>query len=63
MYQTKKSHHYYFRMKAHIGVDDDPEDGAPRRIHGSQRRRYHAAHKLLHGREETLCGNSGYNGL
>lgn len=63
MHQTKKGNQYYFGMKAHIGVDDesglvhDVECTAANVADITQ------AHKLLHGKEDTVCGDSGYTGL
>lgn len=60
MHQTRKGNQWFFGMKAHIGVDD--ESGLVHHVE------YTAAnvadvsqtHKLLHGREDTVCGDSGY---
>ncbi|RBH44027.1 IS5 family transposase, partial [Xanthomonas oryzae pv. oryzae] len=63
MHQTKKGNQYDFGMKAHIGVDDDSglvhhvECAAANVADITQ------AHKLLHGKEDTVCGDSGYTGL
>jgi len=63
MHQTKKGNQYYFGMKAHIGVDD-----ASGLVHHVECTAANAAditqvHKLLHGKEDTVCGDSGYTGL
>lgn len=63
MHQTKKGNQWHFGMKAHIGVDD--ESGL---VHHVECTAANAAdvtqvHKLLHGREDTVCGDSGYTGL
>jgi IS5 family transposase len=62
MHQTKKGNQWYFGMKAHIGVDDD--SGL---VHHVECTAANAAdvtqvHKLLHGKEDTICGDSGYTG-
>lgn len=63
MHQTKKGNQYYFGMKAHIGVDD-----ASGLVHHVECTAANVAdisqvHKLLHGKEDTVCGDSGYTGL
>ncbi len=62
MHQTKKGNQWHFGMKAHIGVDD--ESGL---VHHVECTAANVAdvtqvHKLLHGREGTICGDSGYTG-
>jgi len=62
MHQTKKGNQWYFGMKAHIGVDD--ESGL---VHHVECTAANVAdvtqvHKLLHGKEDTICGDSGYTG-
>jgi IS5 family transposase len=62
MHQTKKGNQWHFGMKAHIGVDD--ESGL---VHHVECTAANVAdvtqvHKLLHGKEETVCGDSGYTG-
>jgi transposase, IS5 family len=62
MQQTKKGNQWYFGMKAHIGVDD--ESGL---VHSVECTAANAAdiaqvHKLLHGKEDTVCGDSGHTG-
>jgi len=63
MCQTKKGNQWHFGMKAHIGVDD--ESGL---VHSVACTAANAAdvtqvHRLLHGREVTVCGDSGYTGV
>ncbi|KAF1690201.1 IS5 family transposase, partial [Pseudoxanthomonas taiwanensis] len=53
---------WFFGMKAHIGVDD-----ASGLVHHVECTAANVAdvtqvHKLLHGREDTVCGDSGYTG-
>ena len=62
MHQTKKGNQWHFGMKAHIGVDD--ESGL---VHHVECTAANVAdvtqvHKLLHGQEDTICGDSGYTG-
>jgi IS5 family transposase len=63
MHQTKKGNQYYFGMKAHIGVDD--ESGLVHHVEctAANISDITQAHKLLHGKEDTVCGDSGYTGL
>ena len=58
MCQTKKGNQWHFGMKAHIGVDD--ESGL---VHHVECTAANVAdvtrvHWLLHGREDTICGDS-----
>ncbi|OOW81516.1 transposase [Xanthomonas campestris pv. vitiswoodrowii] len=60
MHQAKKGNQWYFGMKAHIGVDDG--SGL---VHHVECTAANVAdvpqvHKLLHGKEDTICGDSGY---
>ncbi len=50
-------------MKAHIGVDDD--SGLVHHVEctAANVADITQAHKLLHGKEDTVCGDSGYTGL
>ena len=62
MHQTKKGNQWHFGMKAHIGVDD-----ASGLVHHVTCTAANAAdvtqvHTLLHGKEDTICGDSGYTG-
>ncbi|AKU51435.1 IS5 family transposase [Xanthomonas arboricola] len=63
MHQTKKGNQYYFGMKAHIGVDD--VSGLVHHVEctAANVADITQAHKLLHGKEDTLSGDSGYTGL
>ena len=63
MHQTKKGNQWYFGMKAHIGVDD--ESGLVHHVEctAANASDVTVAHRLLHGQEETVCGDSGYTGL
>lgn len=62
MHQTRKGNQWYFGMKAHIGVDE--KSGL---VHHVECTSANAAdvtqvHRLLHGKEDTVCGDSGYTG-
>jgi len=62
MHQTRKGNQWHFGMKAHIGVDD-----ASGLVHHVECTAANVAdvtqvHKLLHGQEDTVCGDSGYTG-
>lgn len=62
MHQTKKGNQWHFGMKAHIGVDE--ESGL---VHHVECTAANVAdvtqvHKLLHGQEDVVCGDSGYTG-
>ena len=63
MHQTKKGNQWHFGMKAHIGVDD-----VSGLVHHVECTAANVAdvtqvHKLLHGSEHTVCGDSGYTGV
>lgn len=63
MHQTKKGNQWHFGMKAHIGVDE--RSGL---VHHVECTAANVAdvtqvHKLLHGREDTISGDSGYLGV
>lgn len=62
MHQTKKGNQWHFGMKAHIGVDD--ESGLVHSVECTAANASDVAqmHKLLHGKEDTVCGDSGYTG-
>lgn len=62
MHQAKKGNQWHFGMKAHIGVDEF--SGL---VHHVECTAANVAdvtqvHKLLHGKEDTICGDSGYTG-
>ena len=63
MRQTKKGNEWYFGMKVHIGAD--AETGivhgvatTPAKVHDVTE-----AHRLLHGGETRVWGDSGYRGV
>ena len=62
MHQTKKGNQWHFGMKAHIGVDE-----ASGLVHhvactAANEADVTQVHKLLHGKEDTIYGDSGYTG-
>jgi IS5 family transposase len=62
MHQTKKGNQWHFGMKAHIGVDE-----ASGLVHhvactAANEADVTCVHKLLHGEEDTIYGDSGYTG-
>lgn len=63
MHQTKKGSQYYFGMKAHIGGDDD--SGLVHHVEctAANVADITQAHKLLHGKEDTVCGAAATPGL
>lgn len=62
MHQTKKGNQWHFGMKAHIGVDE--ESGLVHHVEctAANEADVTQVHKLLHGKEDTICGDSGYTG-
>ena len=60
MHQTKKGNQWHFGMKAHIGVDE--ESGLVHHVEctAANVNDVTQVHKLLHGKEDTVCGDSGY---
>ena len=62
MHQTKKGNQWHFGMKAHIGVDED--SGLVHHVECTAANvgDVTQVHKLVHGKEETICGDSGYTG-
>ena len=63
MRQTKKGNQWYFGMKVHMGVD--AQSGL---VHSVQTTPAHlsdvaTAHALLHGGEERVWGDAGYQGV
>lgn len=62
MRQTKKGNNYFFGMKAHIGVDVD--SGLTHTVVTTPANESDVAQvsELLHGKETTVHGDSGYTG-
>ncbi|WP_407460270.1 IS5 family transposase [Xanthomonas campestris pv. raphani] len=62
MRQTKKGNQWYFGMKAHIGVDEF--SGLVHHVHCTAANVADVVvmHTLLHGKEDSVFGDSGYTG-
>ncbi|MFC3565719.1 IS5 family transposase [Xanthomonas dyei] len=62
MHQTKKGNQWYFGMKAHIGVDEF--SGLVHHVHctAANIADVTVMHTLLHGKEDSVFGDSGYTG-
>ena len=63
MHQTKKGNQWYYGMKVHIGVDKDSGlihsvVTTPANVHDIT-----PAAELLHGDEEVVYGDAGYQGI
>jgi transposase, IS5 family len=63
MHQTKKGNQWYFGMKVHVGVDKDSGlihsvETTSANVHDITR-----AAQLLHGEEEVVYGDAGYQGI
>jgi len=63
MHQTKKGNQWRFGMKAHIGVD--LHTGLVHSVHGTSANEADVthAHHLLHGDEQLVLGDGGYQGV
>lgn len=63
MHQTKKGNQWYFGMKAHVG--SDAETGLVHTVEGTAANVADVtkAHELLHGEEEAVYGDAGYQGV
>ena len=63
MRQVKKGQQYYFGMKLHIGVD--AESGLVHSMVTTSANVHDVtqAHRLLHGEERAVWGDSGYTGV
>ncbi|UAU33210.1 IS5 family transposase [Xanthomonas campestris] len=62
MRQTKKGNQWYFGMKAHIGVDEFSELVHHVHCTAANVADVTATHALLHGKEDSVFGDSGYTG-
>ncbi|MGV7189976.1 IS5 family transposase [Xanthomonas axonopodis] len=62
MHQTRKGNQWYFGMKAHIGVDEF--SGLVHHVHctAANVADVTVMHRLLHGKEDSVFGDSGYTG-
>ena len=63
MRQTKKGNQWYFGMKAHIGVDADSGLTHSLETTPANESDVVTAHALLHGGEEQVWGDAGYQGV
>ena len=63
MHQTKKGNQWYFGMKAHIGVDADSGLAHNLETTPANTSDVATAHVLLHGGEERVWGDAGYQGV
>ena len=63
MHQTKKGNQWYFGMKVHIGVDKDT--GLIHSVETTSANEHDItrAAQLLHGDEEVVYGDAGYQGI
>ena len=63
MHQTKKGHAWHFGMKAHVGVD--LASGAVHTVTGTAAHVADIAqtHALLHGQEQRVLADAGYQGV
>ena len=63
MHQTKKGNQWYFGMKVHIGVDS--QTGMVHSVSTTSANAHDVteAHRLLHGGETRVWGDSGYQGV
>ncbi len=62
MRQTKKGNQWYFGMKAHIGVDADTGLTHSLETTAANGSDVATAHAVLHGGEERVWGDAGYQG-
>ena len=63
MHQTKKGNQWYFGMKAHIGVDAESGLAHSLVTTSANVSDVATAHAVLHGREEKVWGDAGYEGV
>ena len=63
MHQTKKGNQWYFGMKAHIGVDAESGLAHSLETTSANISDVATAHALLHGGEERVWGDAGYQGV
>ena len=63
MHQTKKGNQWYFGMKVHIGVDNDSGLIHSVVITAANVNYLTPAVELLHGHEEVVYGDAGYQGI
>ncbi len=63
MHQTKKGNEWHFGMKMHIGVDDTFGIVHSVTTTAANTHDITEAHKLLHGEEECVWADAGYQGI
>jgi transposase, IS5 family len=63
MHQTKKGNQWYFGMKAHIGVDADSGLTHTLVTTAANMSDVTQAHALLHGQEQEVYADAGYQGV
>ena len=63
MHQTKKGNEWRFGMKAHIGVDAETGLAHSLETTAANEADVSTAHAVLHGGEETVWGDAGYQGV
>jgi IS5 family transposase len=63
MHQTKKGNQWYYGMKVHIGVDKDSGLIHPVVTTAANVHDLTPAAELLHGDEEVVYGDAGYQGI
>ena len=63
MHQTKKGNQWHFGMKAHIGVDAETGLAHSLETTPANETDVTTAHTVLHGGEETVWGDAGYQGV
>ena len=63
MCQTKKGNQWYFGMKAHIGVDSETGLVHSMETTPANTSDVAVANELLHGEEEQVYGDAGYQGV
>ena len=63
MHQTRKGNQWYFGMKAHIGVDAQTGLTHSLATTAANAADVSTAHAVLHGGEDTVWGDAGYQGV
>ena len=63
MHRTKKGNQWYYGMKAHIGVDAETGLVHSLATTAANVSDVATAHEVLHGDEETVHGDAGYQGV
>ena len=63
MHQTKQGNHWYFGMKFHAGVDKDSGLIHSVVVTAANVHDLTPAAELLHGNEEVVYGDAGYQGI